>query len=311
MESHKYDNELDSNLYFDIKTKLIKLYQHWQLIGFFVFTITFGAILISLLMPNQYKSVALLQPASPNASVEQKQSVVSLNFLGGSQIDPESQLALILVESRAFFNLLYQNDVFIAQMFAMKHIDKNVISYNSNIFDEENLKWIIEKPSFEVARNKFYEDHFSTELETAGFIQFSMIHQSPLIAKEWIDLVFSELNLYIKNEKIQEATLALNYLKNEINSTNVSELRKIFANGINQQTKILMLSEITDNFVFKYIDPPFVPVSRYSPMRTSIVLLTAVGSFMVICILLLIIESIGWSIRFNFIPWMLKIENHS
>ena len=309
MQSDKYTNEVDSKLFFDIKRGLLIISQSWRLIVLITLSISSISALISLTIPNQYKSHALVKSATPNSSVEQNQSVLNLNFLGGSKVDPATQLAIVLLESRVFFQTLYDDDEFIAQMFALQHKDRNSSSYNPDLYEVKTSTWVKDKPDFDEARELFLNEHFSVKPDNStGFIMFSVIHKNPHIAKEWIDLIYKKLNIYVKFQKIQEAKLALTYLQNEINSTNVPELRKIFADGINQQTKLIMLSEITDDFVFSYIDPPFVPSSRNSPMRSVIVLLSAIGSVFVTVIILLLMDMMGKSVLFTLNPFILKIE---
>ena len=309
METNNYSNEVDSKLFFDIKLSLSTVLKYWRLIALIILIASFISAGITLLIPNQYESSALMKSASPNSSVEQNNSVLNLSFIGGSKVDAPTQFALTLMESRVFFQSLYDEDRFLAQMFALDFKDSDPLSFNPNMYDAKNSKWVKGKPGFDDARNIFLEEHFSVKADAiTGFINFSMIHRNPVVAKEWIDLVYQKLNLYVKSQKIEEAKLALNYLKNEINSTNVPELRKIFADGINEQTKLIMLSEITDDFVFSYIDPPFIPSSKKSPLRSVIVLVSAIGSAFMAIILLLLLDSMGKSIKFNLKPFIFKIE---
>ena len=312
MKSENRIVQADVALAFDLKKSSFLLWELRYFILSIVLIFSLLSAFASLFIPNKYKSLAIVQAASPSQSIETNNSIMSFNLLGGSQIDPETKLALVLVESRIFFESLYNDDKFIAQMFALKNKSMNDITYDASLFDEKNSLWIGAKPSIHEARNLFLEKHFSTKIDSqTGYIEISMVHSNPNIAKQWIDLVFNKLNLYIKNQKISEAGLALKYLKNEINNTNVPELRKIFADGINQQTKLLMLSEITDDFVFKYIDPPFVPVSRFSPMRSLIVFFSALASFFISIILILLLSSVGKIVSFSYKPFQIKFIDTS
>jgi LPS O-antigen subunit length determinant protein (WzzB/FepE family) len=312
MKSNNESAQTDANLAYDLKKSLFLLWELRFLIILIVLIFSLILSLVTLFIPNQYQSKAIVKTASPTKSVETNNSMLSLNLLGGNQIDPETKLALVLLESRIFFESLYDDDKFLAQMYAVKNDEIDVVRYDASLYNTENSLWIGEKPSLDEARNLFLEKHLSTEISpSTGYITISMIHSNPIVAMQWVDLVFNKLNSYVKNQKIYEANLALKYLKNEINNTNVSELRKIFADGINQQTKILMLSEITDDFVFQYIDPPFLPATRYSPMRSLIVLLGALASLFISVILILLLDSAGKRVLFRFKPFEIKLHDSS
>lgn len=312
MDKKNLNNHLDSDLYFDLKSRLLMLRTHWQFIAAAVFLLTFLTAVATLMIPNTYKSFALVQSSSPESSVENQTSVLNLNFMGSSQINEQTQLALILMESRIFFDNLYSDNEFIAEMFALDFSQKDKINFDISKYDPETNLWIVKKPDYDHSRATFLDKHFEVTPDYGtGYVELSIVHRNPLVAKKWVDLIFQRLNLYIKNKKTKDAKGALAFLKNEINTTNVPELRKIFADGINEQTKVIMLSQITDEFVFSYIDPPFLPSGRHSPMRTSTVIVAAVISTILIVAFLILLQSLGRNIIFNIRPFEFKIEKES
>lgn len=312
MDTKNLNNHLDSDLYFDLKSRLLMLRTHWQFITAAVFLLTLLTAVVTLMIPNTYKSFALVQSSSPQSSVEGQKSILNLNFIGGSKLNEQTQLALILMESRIFFDNLYSDNKFIAEMFALDFSEIDKINFDTSRYDPETNLWIVQKPDYDHARDTFLDKHFAVTPDYAtGYVELSIVHRNPLVAKKWVDLIFQRLNLYIKNKKTKDAKGALAFLKNEINTTNVPELRKIFADGINEQTKIIMLSQVTDEFVFSYIDPPFLPTARHSPMRTSTVIIAAVITTILIVAFLLLLQSLGRNIIFNIRPFELKIEKES
>src|SRR5210317_1865655 len=118
------DNKIiqtDLDLAFDIKKYLFLLWELRYFLLLIILIFSLLSALVTLFIPNKFKSTALVQAASPSQNLETNSSILSLNLPGGNQLDQESKLALALVESRIFFESLYNDDKFLAQMFALNN----------------------------------------------------------------------------------------------------------------------------------------------------------------------------------------------
>ena len=60
------------------------------------------------------------------------------------------------------------------------------------------------------------------------------------------------------------------YLNNQIARTNFVEVKQAIAQVLQQKTQQLALIEVTDFYVFEYIDPPKVEEEKDEPSRSLI-----------------------------------------
>ena len=74
---------------------------------------------------------------------------------------------------------------------------------------------------------------------------------------------------------IAEARSSIEYLKKQIDETSLAGLQNVIFNLIEDQTRIMVLAETSDEYFFKTIDPAVRPEEKYRPFRTLIVLVAA------------------------------------
>ena len=139
-----------------------------------------------------------------------------------------------------------------------------------------------------------YETEFKTkhlnlrEDEEFGFITLSIKHQSPFIAKQWAELVVSEVNSFYRQKDKLESEKAVSYLNQQISMTGLSEIKQVLAQLLQEETKKLTLIEANQYYVFDYIDPPAVMEKKSEPKRALICILSALLGGMLSVLLVLI-----------------------
>jgi LPS O-antigen subunit length determinant protein (WzzB/FepE family) len=100
------------------------------------------------------------------------------------------------------------------------------------------------------------------------------------VAKQWADLVVTEINTFYREKDRSEAEFAVNYLNDQISKTRLSEVKMVIAEVLAQQIQKLTLIEANDNYVFDYIDPPAVMEKKSAPRRAIICIIGALlGGF--------------------------------
>ena len=109
-------------------------------------------------------------------------------------------------------------------------------------------------------------DSWTIEPE-GGAMKLSVRHQSPYIAKKWIDLMLDGLNSEVRASDIAEAEKTIAFLHQQREKTNLVNLDDMFASLIEEQTKTIMLANVADDYLFKIIDPPLVPEFTDIPDR--------------------------------------------
>ena len=112
-------------------------------------------------------------------------------------------------------------------------------------------------------------------------VTISAKHQSPLIAKQWADLLIKEINSFYREKDKKEATFAVDYLNEQLSKTRLSEVILVISEVLAKQIQTLSLIEANENYVFDFIDPPVVMEKKSEPRRAIICIVGALlGGFL-------------------------------
>lgn len=276
---NKYNNDIDI-------TKLAKSLWSDKILIFLFFILTFSISLIySLNLPNIYGSSALLKTTNAEQSLTSKLGDYSmLAGIAGVNL-PEnglskSQEAIARIKSYDFFVSEFLPNIKIENLVAANDWDpkNNSISYDSEQFDSVQNKWVrsasfpyVAKPSNQEAFFYYLESFSIEELNSSGFISINFNHVSPFIAKEWVQLMVANINEYMKNIDKGIAKNSIIFLESIAKDTNLSQMKDTISLLLEDQVKILMLAEASDNYIFSYIESPYVAEKKAKPSRFFIV----------------------------------------
>jgi LPS O-antigen subunit length determinant protein (WzzB/FepE family) len=127
-------------------------------------------------------------------------------------------------------------------------------------------------PSQQDAYKKLHDGilSLSTEKET-GYVKLSVEHYSPTVAKQWVDWLVADINSTVMRQEVSRAEQAIEYLKDQVQATSVSDLQQVFFRLIEEQTKTVMLANVSPEYLFRTIDPAVVPELKSGPRRMWIV----------------------------------------
>jgi uncharacterized protein involved in exopolysaccharide biosynthesis len=89
-------------------------------------------------------------------------------------------------------------------------------------------------------------------------------------AAQWVNQLVTSLNREISDRDVREASRAITYLRNQLNSTQLVEMQRVFYQLIETQTRVTMLANVREEYVFRVIDPAVVPDIRSEPRRAAI-----------------------------------------
>ena len=261
----------------------------WLIIGVsFVFAV--ASVLYSLSLPNEYRATAILSPASQSGSnglarlAGQFGGIASLAGINlGSGENDKSQLAVELLKTWGFQEAFIQKNEIEVDVFAAIGWDRssNELKIDEQLYDLEKKAWVREvdvskgqtlEPSGWELYKKLRDRIIIQHDKNSGLYSLSVDHYSPSIAKTWVELLVKAINQHIQEKDKQEALKSIEYLQKQIENTKVSEMKSVFYKLIEEQTKNLMLAEISDEYVFKTISPPKVPEEKVKPRRALIVL---------------------------------------
>ena len=260
----------------------------WKNKFFIIFLTTiFGisSIFIALSLHPIYASTIVLKSVQENnTGAAMSLGVLSgINNLKGSlglNPDEEAILAIKHAHSKDFFKVLYNYEGFKKNLLAYKSYnpDKKSNNYDEKIYSTEANKWLY-NAHFLTAHKKFTTEHITISQDKIGdFVEITIEHQSPIIAAEWANLVFKELNTYMKIITLETTQAAVDYMMIQIKNTDSTELKKVLSSTIESKIQKLMYAEISDDYIFSIVDSAYVPIERVRPSRAFIcIMITMLG----------------------------------
>ena len=286
VDNNKYPNDLNDEI--DLQELFYLLLQgKWIIISVTALFSTIGVI-YSLSLPNMYESKTLLAPVSSSSMSQSFQSYGSLASLAGISIpsgDGETQKAISRLGSLSFFENNIITNIFLPDLMAYKswNFIINEAVYDEDIYDKESNTWVRDYsyPSKKIPSNQesfrvFKNRHFNlSEDQKNGFVTISISHQSPFIAKNWVEILVTEINNYHKSKDKLASEKAIDYLNEQILKTNLSEIKMVIAELLKKETQTLALIEANQYYVYEYIDRPSVPELKSAPDRALISILAA------------------------------------
>lgn len=253
-------------------------------------TSVFGvlSIIYSLFLPNVYTSSALLAPSNGDQSLSSKLGgYSSLAGLAGVNISNDADLktteAIERIKSFEFFSNYFLPNVNLEDIMAVKKWipEKDTLVYKNRIYDSNEKKWVRKAsfpyqtiPSDQEAFEKFIEDVLVVrEDKQTTFLQLSISHKSPHVAKHWADIIIKNINESMREIDKRSAQEAIDFLNESTQSTNVQSLKEVTSRLLEDQMQILMLASSEEAYVFKTIDSPISPEEKTSPNRLLIIML--------------------------------------
>ena len=266
----------------DLKEIFSVIWQGKYLIVILAASFSILAMIYSLSLPNIYQSKALLSPVGEDNINNIFQNYAGLASFAGIDIssqgkDKNTLRALEKVNSFSFFKENILPKIFLPDLVAVDswNANENIIEYDDNLYNQNLDQWIAksEIPSEQESFKVFKEILNVTKDINTGFVTISVKHKSPLVSMEWTELVVKELNYFFRSKDKLEAEAAMNYLNNQIARTNFVEVKQAIAQILQQKTQQLALIEVTDFYIFEYIDPPKVEEEKDEPSRSLISIL--------------------------------------
>ena len=271
-----------------------------------VFTSLFAiaSVVYALSLPNVYKANTVLSPTGDGSGAGglsklagQFGGLASLAGINiGSNSSDKTGLALEILKSRSFIEKFINKYELLVPLMALDGWDvkNNQPVFNEDDYDPNTKTWIrdvrfpkLAKPSPWEAFQAFTEILSVAQDKDTGMIKISIKHYSPLIAKEWLALLIYEINDTVKGKDKAEAKNSIEFLSSKLEQTNLANMHSVFYQLIEEQTKTLMLAEVSQEYVLKTIDPPNVSDEKTAPNRALICIFTTLlGGFLSIVVVL-------------------------
>ena len=285
IKQSKFDDEIDLREIFKVLLR-----GKWIVISFTAF-ISIVVVIYSLSLPNIYKSEALLFPVEASDGISSSlRGYSSLAGLAGINLPSgtgkgNSTKALQKIVSLSFFENNILNNIYLPDLMAVKAWDvkTNIITFDENIYNPTTKSWVRnyshprkQIPSAQESFKVFTKKHLSLkEDKQSGFIKLSIKHQSPHIAKQWLELLVNEINNFFRQKDKSESEKSVSFLNMQISKTGLSELKEVLAQLMQEEIKKLTLIEAKEFYVFDYIDPPAIMEIKSEPKRSFICIVGA------------------------------------
>ena len=246
------------------------------------------SLMFALILPNIYKSEALLMPQEETSGMGGMLGQYSgMAGLAGISIPTESgtksQEAISRVRSFDFFSKYFLPRIELANLVAVKKwdSDQNIVIYNKKIYDDETKKWV-GKPKSEQEAYKSYKRSLSIiEDKKTSFVILSMKHHSPFIAQSWTQIIIDEIHESMRDQDKVQSTKSINFLNSLSLTVQYEEIKKALSSLQQEQMKQLMMIEANEDYIFKILDPPIAPEKKSEPSRSIIVILGTLLGFIV------------------------------
>lgn len=271
----------------DLRELFATLWGGKWVIFLFTFVFSFAGVAYALYKPNIYQSSVIVAPTQEEGGglnglagkFGGLASLAGINLSGGGS--NQIVIAKEVLQSRAFQSAFFQRHNLAAPLMAVKGWNESSgeLVYESSKYNPETSEWKFNsrgksyKPSDWDMVETFREDHFSVnEAKDTGMITISVRHYSPIVAQQWAQWLVEDVNEHIRKEDVKDAEASIAYLQEKLKETSVAGMQQVFYQLIESETRTVMLANARSEYVFRTVDPAVVSGEKIEPMRTLIVL---------------------------------------
>ena len=315
VDKNKQTNDFDDEI--DLRELFFILVKGKKIISYLTGSLLAIGIIYSLLLPSIYESKALLAPIDETSSLISSalSQYSGLAGLAGISLptgdaDSNAKKAIEVMKSLSFFENYIMPKIFLPDLFAVKYWEnkEDKIIYDDDIFDINTNTWVRKFrypqkliPSAQESFEEFTEHYFNlSEDKKSGYVILSIKHQSPSLAKKWVEMFVEEINIFYRQKDKVESEKAVEYLNKQMLKTSFSEIKQATASLLQKEIQKLTLIEANPDYVFEYIYPPSEMEEESEPERFLIIFLFAFfGFFLGACFVLL---------RYFFFPKKIEAE---
>lgn len=256
------------------------------------------ALVYALMQDNYYKAQVVLAPAQSEGQSGLASKFGGLASLAGVSLGGGggggTQIALATLQSRQF-----------GERFITENNLKPVLFADN--WDADTQTWIVEPPGLlasikstilpageEVEKGYQREElapgepslweayeafqsmlSVSTNKDT-GLVTFGVEFTDPVLAAKWSMQLIGDLNQLMKAQQLEEAKKSNAYLAEQLKKTSIADVRQSIYQMMQSNIKTMTLANISDDVVFKVIDPAVVPEEKSKPKRALIMAVATV-----------------------------------
>lgn len=248
------------------------------------------SVVVALVMTEIYRAEATLAPAtsresgSPLASqLGGAAALIGIN-LPTSEDGGRVNNAMAIMRSRDFIIRFIRENEVLVPLFAGGYDRAEQTSViDPTVYDEGASEWLLEDGApTDLEAYRAFRDIFSLSQDRdTGLVTVSLEWHDPILATRWVNSLVQKINQEVKAADQAEAENAIAYLRRQLQSTQLVEMQRVFYDLIESQTRVSMLADVREEYVFQVVDPAMVPDQKIAPRRSLIAVLgTLLGAML-------------------------------
>lgn len=254
--------------------------QRWRLIALVTLVCTALTTAAAFLMTPVYEAEVVLAPAKEEGTSALDKlagsfggfaELAGVDLGGGSSSKDE---AVALLQSKLLTTQFIKDENLLPVLFARK-------------WDAESGAWKEtdpdEIPSLEDAFKLWDEDIRTVETSTTSeLITLTIEWKDRELAARWAAELVRRANELMRARAIADAGSSINFLKSELEKTNVLEVRQAIYSLAESHFKTMALAKAREEYYFRVIDPPVAPDRDdfVSPKRALMIAAAVIGGAM-------------------------------
>ncbi|MEI7671293.1 MAG: Wzz/FepE/Etk N-terminal domain-containing protein [Deltaproteobacteria bacterium] len=289
----------------------IVLLKHKVMIISVVFLAGIAALVISLQMPNIYRSEATIAPTTQEKT---SGALSALGSLGGFGAMIASEVGIgatgsldqfdVVLKSRDLTNTIIREHNLLPIIF-----DK--------LWDTKTGDWKVDKPSLlqkaseflkgifgspdeksGVSKNPTFQDAYKPMQELLGktpekkqnVMRLSFESKDPKMAQAILNYYIIGLSEFLRRQTLEDAAAQQVHLNQQLSKTTDPLLKNRLYELIAKQIEKETLAKIQRYYSFNVIDPAFVPEKKFKPKRAQICMISVVVAFFIAIFLAFFLE---------------------
>ncbi len=270
-QAHQDSDDIDI---FDLITIL---YRYKLVIFIIASAVSTLALIYAFTATPIYRAEAIMAPAIRNNSASQFSGMLnrmtgSLASLGGISLDAagpdESKQAIAYMESRKFLYPII-NDLNLKPDLFPDYWDSETERWHGDLAPRLYSDWY--------AYDQFRTRYTIIENPETMMITANIEWEDPETAKKVLDAILLKVNRDMQNEVIETTEKNIQFLTETGQKISNTYTKDGWYRLMQNEIERSMVARATDEYAFKIIDPPVVPIQRARPQRKVI---AVVGGFL-------------------------------
>jgi len=285
------DVEVDDHIQVFDALKIIWIEKYW-IIGFIITSVIFGFIYIQN-FDHQYQTSVVVAPSHEEAMNNISSELGGLASLAGIRLgDGSTNNAMIakqVLKSKQFARSFIQKYQLKPLLLAAEGWDMEAgeWQYDESKYDVKEQRWLSDdkgksyEPNIWDAVTYFQNNTLEiTEDKKTGILNIKVQSKSPNAAKNWAQHLVKDINEYMRARDVAKSEERLSYLRSQLETTSITEMRSIFFTLIESEIRKVMLARVEPEYVYQVLDPPFIPQTSTAPSGVSVFLISIlIGGF--------------------------------